>query len=66
VQKKWFFDNFCKYITPPLAAQNILWGEQFFFCAKAQKKNCSPIKFYRRLRRRLFMQKLSKNQNNYQ
>jgi hypothetical protein len=23
---------------PPLAAQNILWGEQFFFCASAQKK----------------------------
>jgi hypothetical protein len=29
---------------PPLAAQNILWGEQFFFCAEAQKKNCSPHK----------------------
>jgi hypothetical protein len=27
-----------------LAAQNILWGEQFFFCALAQKKNCSPHK----------------------
>jgi hypothetical protein len=27
-----------------LATQNILWGEQFFFCALAQKKNCSPQK----------------------
>jgi hypothetical protein len=29
---------------PPLAAQNILWGESFFFCAEAQKKNDSPHK----------------------
>jgi hypothetical protein len=29
---------------PPLAAQNILWGEPFFFCASVQKKNGSPHK----------------------
>jgi hypothetical protein len=29
---------------PPLAAQNNLWGEPFFFCAEAQKKNGSPQK----------------------
>jgi hypothetical protein len=29
---------------PPLAAQNTLWGEPFFFCAEAQKKNGSPHK----------------------
>jgi hypothetical protein len=29
---------------PPLAAQNILLGEPFFFCASTQKKNGSPHK----------------------
>jgi hypothetical protein len=29
---------------PPLAAQNILWGVPFFFCASAQKKNGAPHK----------------------
>jgi hypothetical protein len=29
---------------PPLAAQNILWGEPYFFCASAQKKYGSPLK----------------------
>jgi hypothetical protein len=41
---KRFFDNFCKCITPPLAAQNILWGEEVFFLASAQKKTSSPHK----------------------
>jgi hypothetical protein len=38
------FDNFCKYIIPPLAAQNILGGEPFLFCVEAQNKNGSPHK----------------------
>jgi hypothetical protein len=29
---------------PPLAAQNILWGEPFIFFAAAQKMNGSPHK----------------------
>jgi hypothetical protein len=29
---------------PPLAAQNILWDAQFFFCTEAQKKNCASQK----------------------
>jgi hypothetical protein len=38
------------------AADKILWGEQFFFCAKAQKKNCSPPKniLSRQRRRNIF------------
>jgi hypothetical protein len=29
---------------PPLAAQNTLWGEPFFFCGVAPKKYGSPHK----------------------
>jgi hypothetical protein len=57
----WVFDNFCKCLTPPLAAQNILWGEEIFFCAEAQKKTSSPHKISSAAKPPFIHAKMSKN-----